>query len=232
MGLCLQWLDAERTKAGESPSGRKPSGFSRSRKYGPKIRNRRGGASKGVSAAGQKLVRGPHYKARLSAFRLPQLSREETESTTHATAFAGSNDACLPCEPSGAEIMTATKLWDAKFLFERERCAREEAVAALTDADWQEASAQFERELSDHVRGYRDCRDAACGVRAAASVSSRTAQGIRRRRQMRWRWRTSATTSKRFTRECRSRDVRPHFAARRHHRRRTKQKSRRRRRLS
>ncbi len=58
--------------------------------------------------------------------------------------------------------MTATKLWDAKFLFERERCAREEAVAALTDADWQEASAQFERELSDHVRGYRDCRDAAC----------------------------------------------------------------------
>jgi hypothetical protein len=58
--------------------------------------------------------------------------------------------------------MTTTRLWDAKFLSERERDAREEAVWRLAEADWKRALAEADRIRSNGGCRYRLCRNAAC----------------------------------------------------------------------
>jgi hypothetical protein len=58
--------------------------------------------------------------------------------------------------------MTTTRLWDAKFLNERERDAREEAVWRLAEADWKRALAEADRIRSNGGCRYRLCRNAAC----------------------------------------------------------------------
>jgi hypothetical protein len=50
-----------------------------------------------------------------------------------------------------------TNIWDAAFLKQRERDAREDALAAQTDDDWESAVMQFERAMSDGCGGFRDC---------------------------------------------------------------------------
>ena len=53
--------------------------------------------------------------------------------------------------------MAKTPIWDAAFLKERERDAREEANEAQFEADWQQADAQFGREFSDANNGFQLC---------------------------------------------------------------------------
>jgi hypothetical protein len=55
-----------------------------------------------------------------------------------------------------------TRLWDAKFLQERERDARENAVWRLTEADWKRALAEADRIRSNSGRRYRLCQNPAC----------------------------------------------------------------------
>jgi hypothetical protein len=58
--------------------------------------------------------------------------------------------------------MTTSKLWDAEFLAERERDAREAAVWQLAEADWKRALAEADRIRSNSGRRYRLCQNAAC----------------------------------------------------------------------
>ena|SRR6185295_6972483 len=55
-----------------------------------------------------------------------------------------------------------TAIWDKAFLKQRERDAREEALAAQSDDDWELAALQLERARSDVERGFADCRLPAC----------------------------------------------------------------------
>lgn len=58
--------------------------------------------------------------------------------------------------------MTSSDLWDAKFLNELERDAREEALDELIEADWKRALAEADRIRSNSGRRYRLCKNAAC----------------------------------------------------------------------
>jgi hypothetical protein len=55
-----------------------------------------------------------------------------------------------------------TAIWDEAFLKQRERDAREEALAAQSDDDWELAALQLERARSDVERGFADCPLRAC----------------------------------------------------------------------
>lgn len=58
--------------------------------------------------------------------------------------------------------MTTSELWDAKFLRERERDAREAVIWELAEADWKRALAEADRMRSNSGRRYRLCQNPAC----------------------------------------------------------------------
>ena len=58
--------------------------------------------------------------------------------------------------------MAKTPVWDAAFLKERERDAKEQAEQAQFEADWEQADAQFGREFSDANNGFKLCPLRAC----------------------------------------------------------------------
>ena len=66
--------------------------------------------------------------------------------------------------------MTKRPIWDAAFLKERERDAREQAEQAQFEADWQQADWQFGREFSDANNGFKLCPLRAC-LRARRCMS-------------------------------------------------------------
>jgi hypothetical protein len=53
-------------------------------------------------------------------------------------------------------------IWDEAFLKQRERDAREYALAVQSDQDWESAVMQFERETSDVSEGFVDCLLSGC----------------------------------------------------------------------
>jgi hypothetical protein len=55
-----------------------------------------------------------------------------------------------------------TAIWDEAFLKQRERDAREHALAVQSDQDWESAVMQFERETSDVSEGFVDCPLSGC----------------------------------------------------------------------
>jgi pyruvate/2-oxoglutarate dehydrogenase complex dihydrolipoamide acyltransferase (E2) component len=55
-----------------------------------------------------------------------------------------------------------TAIWDEAFLKQRERDARADALAVQSDADWESAVMQFERETSDVSEGFVDCLLSGC----------------------------------------------------------------------
>jgi hypothetical protein len=55
-----------------------------------------------------------------------------------------------------------TAIWDEAFLKQRERDAREHALAVQSDQDWESAVMQFERETSDVSEGFVDCLLSGC----------------------------------------------------------------------
>jgi hypothetical protein len=54
------------------------------------------------------------------------------------------------------------RVWDSKVLKQRQRDAREEALAAQSDDDWEFAVLQLERARSDEERGFADCQLPVC----------------------------------------------------------------------
>jgi hypothetical protein len=55
-----------------------------------------------------------------------------------------------------------TAIWDEAFLKQRERDAREHALAVQSEQDWESAVMQFERETSDVSEGFVDCPLSRC----------------------------------------------------------------------
>jgi hypothetical protein len=55
-----------------------------------------------------------------------------------------------------------TAIWDEAFLKQRERDAREDALAVQSDADWESAILRFERAMSNCAGGFVDCPLPAC----------------------------------------------------------------------
>src|SRR4051794_22339939 len=62
----------------------------------------------------------------------------------------------------GKKEIIMTAIWDEAFLKQRERDAREEALAAQSDDDWELAVLQLERAQSNLEYGFADCRLPAC----------------------------------------------------------------------
>jgi hypothetical protein len=99
-GLCRSCrLDAGQANGGKPP-GWRPAGLRPSpRKNGPRVQNRHGGASKGVSAASDRRRSGDHAAAiatmlRLSGLRLPRLFGRLEQPADHAISIAGADRAC------------------------------------------------------------------------------------------------------------------------------------------
>jgi hypothetical protein len=78
-------------------------------------------------------------------------------------------------------IMTA--IWDEAFLKQREREARQHALAVQSDDDWERAVMQFERETSNVSEGFVDCPLSGCR-RALRCVGNRPICMPRCRREL------------------------------------------------